>query len=101
MDLKKQLTKNHIQSVLRLSKLLSGVSNDFKTYHFAIVNQLQNNEKAVSENKVLDGHEFKVMQLIDRIGKFTGEPSRITVIQRMTWRLNSWVFLFHEQLLGR
>ena len=62
------MTKNDIQSVLKLSKLLSDVSNDFKTYHFAIVDQLQDDKEAVSEQEVLDDYELKVMELIDRIG---------------------------------
>ena len=32
MELKEELTKGDIQSILRMSKLLSDVSNDFKTY---------------------------------------------------------------------
>ena len=31
MELKEELTKSDIQSVLRMSKLLSDMSNDFKT----------------------------------------------------------------------
>ena len=40
LELKEELTKSDIQSVLRMSTLLSDMSNDFKTYHFAIVDQL-------------------------------------------------------------
>ena len=59
MELKQELTKNDIQSVFRLSKLLRDVSNDLKTYHFAIVDQLQNDEEVVPEQEVLDDHERK------------------------------------------
>ena len=46
LELKQELTENDILSVLRLSKLFSDVSNDFKTYHFAIVDQLQDDKEA-------------------------------------------------------
>ena len=36
MEIKEQLTKGDMQSILRMSKLLSDVSNDFKTYHFSM-----------------------------------------------------------------
>ena len=52
MEIKEKLTKSVIQSILRLIKLLSNVSNDFKTYiymyHFALVDQLENNEEVES-----------------------------------------------------
>ena len=50
------MSKNNIQSVLRLSKLISDVSNDFKTYHFAIVDQLQNDEEVASEQEALNDY---------------------------------------------
>ena len=56
--------------------MLSDVSNDFKSYHFAIVDQLNNDEEAVSKQQVLDDHELKVMELIDHFGELIGEPSQ-------------------------
>ena len=50
------------------------MSNDFKTYHFAIVDQLKNDEEAEEEQRVLDDHQLKVMELIDRIGELIEEP---------------------------
>ena len=61
MELKEELTKSDIQSVHRISKLLSDVSNEFKTYHFAIVDQLDNYEVADSEQEALGDHKLKVM----------------------------------------
>ena len=60
MELKKEFTKSDIQSVnvLRMSKLLNDVSNDFNTYHFATMDQLQNDEETDSE-QVVDDHELK------------------------------------------
>ena len=38
IEITEELTKGNMQSILRMSKLLNDVSNDFKTYHFSIVN---------------------------------------------------------------
>ena len=76
MELKEELTKGDIQSILRMSKLLSDVSNDFKTYHFAIVDQLEEEEDEDAEQLILDQHETKVMEMIDRIVELVGEPSQ-------------------------
>ena len=48
------MTKADVQSILRTNKLLSDVSNDFKEYHFAIINQLVNDEDAEAEQETLD-----------------------------------------------
>ena len=49
LELKQEVTKSDIQSVFTLRKLLSDVSNEFKTYHLAIVNQLQDDEEAMQK----------------------------------------------------
>ena len=49
LDLKQELTKDDIQSVPRLSKLLSDMSNDFNPYQLANVDQLQNDEETASD----------------------------------------------------
>ena len=76
MELKEELTKGNMQSILRMSKLLSDLSNDFKNYHFAIVDQLENDEEAGAEQKILDEHELMVMKLVDCIGEMVEEPSQ-------------------------
>ena len=59
-----------------MSKLLSDVSNDFKTFHFAIVDKLEGDEDEASEQLILDQHETKVVDMIDRIVELVGEPSQ-------------------------
>ena len=76
MEIKEELTKADVQSILRTSKLLGDVSNDFKEYRFAIVDQLENDEDAETEQETLDQHELKVMELVDRIAELVGEPSQ-------------------------
>ena len=52
------------------------MSNDFKTYHFAIVDQLENDQDTEAEQEILDEHEIQLMELIDRIGELIGETSQ-------------------------
>ena len=49
MEIKEELTKTDVQSILRTSKLLGNVSNDFKEYHFAIIHQLKNDDDTNAE----------------------------------------------------
>ena len=56
--------------------MLGDVSNDFKEYRFAIVDQLENDEDTETEQETLDQHELKVMELVDRIAELVGEPSQ-------------------------
>ena len=73
MEIKDKLAKGDIQSILTMSKLLSDMSNDLKAYHLTTIDQLKNDEEAETEQKVLDDHELKVMELIGHIGKLVGE----------------------------
>ena len=75
LELKEELTKGDVQSILRMSKLLGDVSNDFKAYHFAIMDHIESDQDAEAEQETLDQHETKVMELIDRIGELIKEPS--------------------------
>ena len=56
MEIREDLTKGDMQSILRMSKLLSDVSNDFTTYHFIIVDQLESDEEVESGQAALDEH---------------------------------------------
>ena len=84
MEIKEGLTKGNIQSILRMSKLLSDVSNDFKACPFAIVDQLEKEEEAEAEQATLFLAELKVMERIDRSGEMVGEPSQIKTVQKLT-----------------
>ena len=53
MELKKELTKGDIQSVLRMSKLLGDLSNDFKLYHYAIVDKLEGEAEEAADRSLL------------------------------------------------
>ena len=64
-EVKEELTLGKVQSVLRISKLLSDTSNNFKGYHFTIVNQIENDDEAAAEQRALGRHDIKVMLLIN------------------------------------
>ena len=68
------MTREDIQSILHLSKMLSDASNDFKMYHFAIVDKLERHMEEAAEQEILDQHETKVMELVDRIGELVKKP---------------------------
>ena len=76
MEIKEELSKADVQSILRTSKLTGDVSNDIKEFHFAIVDQLENGEDAETEQETLDQHELKVIELVDCIAELVEEPSR-------------------------
>ena len=76
MEIKEELTKADVQSILRTSILLDDVKNDFKEYHFAIIDQLENDEDEETEQDTLDQHELKVMELVDSTAELVGEPSQ-------------------------
>ena len=72
MELKEKLTRRDVQSILRMSEL-SDVCNNFKMYHFAIVDQLEEDMEGAADQEILDQHVTKVMELIERIGKLVKE----------------------------
>ena len=74
MELKEELTRGDVQSIVRMSKLLGDVCNDFTMYHFAIVDQLEEDTEEAAEQEILDQDETKVMELVDRIGELVKEP---------------------------
>ncbi len=74
LEAKETLTTADRQSALRMTKLLSDVSADFKNYHFAIVDQIKDEDDAKAEQDRLDDHQLKVMLLIDRLGELVEVP---------------------------
>ena len=74
LEAKGELTDNDRQSALRMSKLITDVSADFKAYHFALIDQIESEEEATAEQDVLSQYELKVMNLIDRIAKIVEVP---------------------------
>ena len=69
---------------IKCGQAFSDISIDFKIYHLAIVDQLDDDQEAELEQRVLDDHELKVMELIDRIGESIGKPPRLKLVQRLT-----------------
>ena len=75
LEVKGELTDSDRQSALRMSKMINDVTSDFKTSHFSIVDQIDEEEEAKAEQDILTQQELKVMDLIDGIGKMNEVPS--------------------------
>ena len=76
LEVKGELTESDRQSALRMSKMINDVTADFRTYHFSIVDQIEDEEEeAKTEQEVSTEHELKVMELIDCTGKVIEVPS--------------------------
>ena len=56
--------------------LLSGVTTDFKNYHFTLIDSVEDDEEAQREQATLHEHELKVMELVDRLGKLMAVPHK-------------------------
>ena len=69
LEVKEELTEGDRQSALRMSKMINDVTTDLKTYHFTLIDQIEDEEEAKAEQDILTQHELKVMELICRIGK--------------------------------
>ena len=74
LEVKGELTESDRQSALKMSKMINDVTTDFKTYHFSIIDLIEEEEEAKAEQDILTRHELKVMELIDRIGKIIEVP---------------------------
>ena len=48
--------------------------SEFKTYHCKIVDSLESDEDATHEQEVLDEHQKKTMEFIDRLGEILARP---------------------------
>ena len=73
---KESLTEDDRQSALRMNELLSSVTADFKNYHFTLIDSIEDDEEAQREQATLHEHEFKVMELVDRLGKLMAVPHK-------------------------
>ena len=91
LEIKEKLTEADKQSALRMSKLLSDVSADFKNYHFTILDEIENEEDVEAEQHIFYDHELKVMNLVDRLGRLVEIPFQakpIAVIDLLRKRLD-------------
>ena len=61
MELKEKYTNSDVQSFLGMSKLHvpQNVNNDFRTFHFVIVDQLDDDEEAETQQEVFDDHDHR------------------------------------------
>ena len=64
---KETLTDKDRQSIVRTLKRLQELNEEFKRYHYSIVELMEDTEVIAEEQKVLDDHENKVEDLIERL----------------------------------
>ena len=56
------------RSLLKVTEKMTELSKEFKTYHVTKIDQEENEEGLVKEQKTLDAFEDKVEELTDRLG---------------------------------
>ena len=76
LELKEELTEDDRDSALRMNGLLGSITSDFKKFHFTLVDAIEEEEEARAEQTVLQDHELKVMDLVDRLGRLVAVPQR-------------------------
>ena len=74
LERKDVLTNTHKQSVMRISKMLETMCNEFKANHYEIVAGLEMDEAAAQEHVVVDEHQKKTMEFIDRLEDLLAKP---------------------------
>ena len=68
LEVKEEWTDSDAQSVLRISRMLENLCGDFKEHHVLVVAGLESEQDFGLEQVVLNEHQNKTMDLIDRIG---------------------------------
>ena len=76
LEHKEFLTYDDRQSALRMKGLLSSVTSDFKSYHFNLIDSIENEDEAKAEQAILQEHELKIMDLVNRLGRLMRVPPR-------------------------
>ena len=73
---RESLTEDDRQSALRMNGLLSSVTSDFKGYHLTLIDSIENEDEVKAEQAILQDHELKVMDLVDRLAKLMVGPRK-------------------------
>ena len=75
------LTEGDRQSAMRMmTGLLTSVTTGFKNNHFTLTDLIEDEDEAKTEQGILQEHEFKVMDLVDHLGKLMHLPHKIKPI---------------------
>ena len=67
LEEKETLTEKERQSVSKMVKRLEALNLEFKTYHCAILDQIEEQQKLAEEQVILDEHEDKVKELMEHL----------------------------------
>ena len=63
LEIKEELSKNELMTIQRPLKKLDALNSEFKSYHFIILDHIQDDETLGEEQVVLDSHDDKVLFL--------------------------------------
>ena len=81
LEKKETLTDKDRQSIVRALKRLQELNEEFKTYHYSIVELMaeEEDEALAEEQKTLDDHENKVEDLIERLEDMITTTEPVTI----------------------
>ena len=63
LEIKERLSKDDQMMIQRLLKKLEALNSEFKSYHFTIVELIEDDEMLAKQQEVLDSHDDKVLFL--------------------------------------
>ena len=67
MEQNETVTEKVKITVSKMAKQLDALSAQCKTYHCAIVDQIEDHNKLIEEQAIIDDHEDKVGELMERL----------------------------------
>ena len=59
---------------MRISKMLEMMCNEFKAYHYEVVDGLESDEETAQEQVVFDKHQRKAMEFINCLRDLLAKP---------------------------
>ena len=74
LEQKADLSASEVLAARRSVEKLKELNDDFKRYHFAIVDLIEDEDEAEAEQAVLDEHDERVANLTDRLQMLATRP---------------------------
>ena len=76
LERKADLSASEVLAALRSVERLKELDDDFKQYHFAVVDLLEDEDEEKTEQAILDEHDERVAKLTDRLQTLTTRPKK-------------------------
>ena len=71
---KEVLTELYRQTALQIIKMLESLCSEFQMYHYEIVDNIETDEDETREQEVLDEHQKKIIEFVDRLENLIARP---------------------------